>query len=105
MKSPLLKCLLTGEALESDILAKLEQNFPNPFQSRTQINFGLPQDSNVRIDLYSVNGQRVKTLVNDWRNAGDHELLFDAGSLSSGMYFYRIVVDGYSDTKKLLLVR
>jgi hypothetical protein len=97
--------LLTGEALESDILAKLEQNFPNPFQSRTQINYGLPQDSNVRIDLYSVNGQRVKTLVNDWRNAGDHELLFDAGSLSSGMYFYRIVVDGYSDTKKLLLVR
>lgn len=97
--------ILTGEALESDILAKLEQNFPNPFRSETQINYGLPRDSNVRIDLYSVNGQRVRTLVNDWRNAGDHEVLLDAGSLSSGMYLYRIIVDGYTDTRKLLLVR
>jgi hypothetical protein len=100
-----IEIILIGEALESDILAKLEQNFPNPFQTRTQINYGLPRDSSVRIDLYSVNGQRVKTLVNDWRNAGDHEVLLDSGSLSSGMYFYRIVVDGYSETKKLLLVR
>lgn len=100
-----IEIVLTGEALESEILAKMDQNFPNPFNLSTQINYGLPAESDVRIDLYTVTGRHVRTLVNERQSAGPHDVVLDAGGLSSGMYFYRIIVDRYSDTKKMLLVR
>lgn len=96
---------LAGDALERDELARLDQNFPNPFDISTQINYGLTKESDVRIDLFTVTGQLVKTLVNERKQGGNHEVVLDAGNLSSGMYLYRIIVDGFSDTRKLLLVR
>jgi hypothetical protein len=97
---------LIGEALERDVLARLGQNFPNPFNISTQINYGLPQESDVRIDLFTVTGQLIKTLVNERKPAGDdHYVILEAGNLSSGIYLYRIIVDGFAETNKMMLIR
>jgi hypothetical protein len=96
---------LTGEALKGDVLAQMEQNFPNPFDISTRINYGLPEDSDVRIDLYSVTGQYIQTLVNEPKTAGHHHIILESAGLSSGMYFYRIIVNRFAETKKMLLIR
>jgi hypothetical protein len=87
----------------------LSQNYPNPFNPTTKIDFDLPLDSRVNIVLYDVTGREVKTLVNETRTAGYHTIAFDASSISSGMYFYRITTKSsgqdFVATKKMMLVK
>ncbi len=84
---------------------KLNQNYPNPFNPSTKISFTLTYAGDVVLDVYDVNGKLVKNLINGYMNAGDREYTFDASGLSSGTYFYKITANGYSETKKMLLVK
>ena len=85
----------------------LEQNYPNPFNPNTKINFSLPSNSNVKLDIYNIEGKEVAELINDRRDAGSYEINFDAAKygLSSGMYFYTLTSDKFSETKKMILVK
>ena len=83
----------------------LSQNFPNPFNPTTSINFSIPKDGLVKIVVYDVLGKEVATLVNDEQTAGNYEVTFDASKLTSGVYFYKITSGDFSDVKKMLLVK
>jgi len=84
----------------------LYQNYPNPFNPSTTIRFDLVEPQNVLLKIYNTLGQEVKTVVNDYYEAGSHEVQFNASSLSSGTYFYRIIAgDKLNATKTLMLVK
>jgi len=84
---------------------KLYQNYPNPFNPSTQIKFAIPQAGVVRLKVYDIIGREVGTLVNDNMSAGIHEVNFNASHLASGVYFYQLTSNGFSQTKKLLLLK
>ena len=83
----------------------LSQNYPNPFNPSTTINFSLAKSENVRIIIYNQLGQMVKELVNKNYSAGNHQVHFDGASLSSGIYFYKIISGNFSQTKKMILLK
>ena len=88
----------------------LAANYPNPARERTTIKFALPQAGAVRIEVYNIAGQKVKTLVNTTMNAGYHGVTWngrnDAGqAVAAGMYMYRMTADNFSATRKLVLVK
>jgi hypothetical protein len=83
----------------------LRQNYPNPFNPSTTIRYELPQKSQVTLTLFNTLGQHVGTVVQGEKEAGYHEVKFDAGGLSSGVYFYRMTAGSYVQTRKLLLLR
>ena len=84
----------------------LAQNFPNPFNPTTKIEFGLKNDGYVKLIVYNLLGEKVKELVNGPLNAGYHKVLFDAGSLASGVYIYRLdVKDKFSSVNKMVLIK
>jgi hypothetical protein len=81
----------------------LAQNYPNPFNPSTKINFGLKKAGEVEISVYNILGNKVATLVNGFKSAGNHSVSFDASNLSSGIYFYKIVTNGFVQTRKMIL--
>jgi hypothetical protein len=83
----------------------LSQNYPNPFNPATAISFSLPKASDVRIEIYNVLGQCVEVLADGTYNAGHHTVRWDASGRSSGVYFYRLVTEGFVQTKKMLLLK
>ncbi len=83
----------------------LSQNFPNPFNAATTIAFRLPSKTDVSLKIFDLAGREAATLVEDSRPAGEHEAVWDASAVSSGIYFYRLKADGFSDMKKLVLVK
>lgn len=84
---------------------KLEQNFPNPFNPSTTINFSLSDAQHVSLKIYNVLGQVVSTLVNEEVSAGSHSVKFNAAGLSSGIYYYRIETAGISETRGMMLLK
>ncbi len=83
----------------------LYQNYPNPFNPATTIQFDISKTSFVSLKIYNLLGQEVATLVNENKNPGKYEINFDASTLPSGVYFYRLTSIEYISTKKLLLMR
>jgi hypothetical protein len=88
----------------------LSQNYPNPFNPTTNIKFELPKTAHVRLDVFNIVGQKVKTLVDQNMNAGKYVADWDGkdekgNSVSSGIYFYRMDAGDFSDIKKMLLVK
>ena len=84
---------------------KLYQNFPNPFNNRTSIAFDVVEEGKVTLRIYDVMGRKVKTLVDENRPTGRYIEEYNADGLSSGIYFYRVKVKKFTDTKKMLLVQ
>ena len=83
----------------------LTQNYPNPFNPTTVIGYMLPRSSNVKLIVYDMLGREIKTLVNEFKQAGSYNVSFDASSLASGVYFYRINAGDFTDVKKMMLVK
>lgn len=83
----------------------LSQNFPNPFNPATQINFALEKPSRIRLLVYDIQGRMVSALVNARYSAGNHSITFNAGNLSSGVYIYSLTANGRTQTKFMTLVK
>ena len=89
----------------------LRNNYPNPFNPETTIKYQLPEAGDVKLEIYNMLGQVVRTLVNQHQNAGRYTIQWDASNdygqdLSSGIYFYRVQVGGeFTNVKKMLLVK
>jgi hypothetical protein len=102
-----------GISIENQILPTdfaLSQNYPNPFNPTTRIDFALPQASEVRIEVFNLLGQKVKTLVDGQMTGGNHSVEWngtdDAGhAVSSGVYLYRLQAEDYRETKKMMLLK
>ncbi len=86
-------------------LYALAQNYPNPFNPVTTIKYQIPKDGLVKLIIYDVLGREVKTLVNEVKTAGYYDIKFDAGSLSSGIYFYRFSAGDYTNIKKMMVIK
>lgn len=84
---------------------ELYQNFPNPFNPGTIINYQIPNSGIVTLKVYDILGREIKTLVNEFKSRGNYSVNFDAGSLSSGVYFYQLKSGGYSSIKKMVLLK
>jgi len=85
--------------------AFLRTNYPNPFNSSTTIEYGLPEAEHVRIEIYDLLGRKVETLVNEEMQAGRHQVVWEADRYASGLYFYRIEAEDYSDTKRMVYLK
>ncbi len=84
---------------------KLYQNYPNPFNPETKIEYELPRSSFVNISVYNILGENVAVLVNEQQPPGNYEVEFVAKELSSGVYYYRLTVGSFVETKKMILLR
>jgi photosystem II stability/assembly factor-like uncharacterized protein len=83
----------------------LSQNYPNPFNPSTKIKFSIPEVSKVMLKLYNLLGEEVATLVNEEKVAGYYTVEFNASSLSSGVYFYKLQAGSFVETKKMVLMK
>jgi uncharacterized protein (DUF362 family) len=83
----------------------LGQNFPNPFNASTIIEYRMPRDGYVSLEVYNSMGQRIEVLVDGWRTRGAHMASWNARKRASGAYFYRFRTDGFEETRKMVLIR
>jgi hypothetical protein len=89
----------------SPLTYALEQNYPNPFNPSTTIKYSIPEDGFVKLRVFNMLGEEIISLVNNVQKAGRYEVVFDASSLASGVYLYRLEAQNYSSIKKMLLVK
>lgn len=101
-----IRVLIPKEGVKSNPkIFTLNQNYPNPFNPTTSISYSIPNDDFVLLKVYDIMGKEVALLENEQKKAGIHTVYFNAGSLSSGIYIYKITAGKYSETKKLMLVK
>ena len=102
-----------GDVLDESSIPKsisVSQNYPNPFNPATTIDFQMPGRSNVSIAIYNAAGQQVRTLLNEYRDAGTYSIVWDGKrddgvSLASGAYFTQVTIGNFAQTKKMLLLK
>ena len=80
-------------------------NFPNPFNAITTIRFALPEPQFVNLTIYDLLGRKIRTLVDEHKQAGNHSITFDARNLSTGVYFYRLRAGNAVETKRMVLLK
>lgn len=90
--------------VEKESLFFLDQNYPNPFNNSTVIYYSIEEEGEVEISVYNLAGRKVQTLVNRFRSPGSYRIDFNASSLSSGVYLYRLKINGRAATKKMILL-
>jgi hypothetical protein len=88
----------------------LSQNFPNPFNPITEIQYSIPVDSKVVLNVYDISGRLVKTLISNYQSAGYHSVKWDGSNesgimSSSGIYFYRMTTGEYTEMRKMILLK
>jgi len=83
----------------------LYQNYPNPFNPTTTIRYSISKPTHVVVKIYDGLGKEITTLVDGLLRSGIHQIEFDGSSLSSGIYFYQMITDGFWETKKLMLLK
>jgi hypothetical protein len=107
-----LPCCLGGDGDKTNkdsnpVHFKLNQNFPNPFNPSTKIDFQVPAESSVKITVYDITGKVVDVILNTVVPAGNHNVIWNTNgkNLSSGVYFYKLESGSYSEEKKMLLIK
>ncbi|MAT58266.1 MAG: hypothetical protein CMF23_09870 [Ignavibacteriae bacterium] len=93
---------------ENKLLAddfKLYQNYPNPFNPTTSIEYSVPSNEYVSLKVYDILGNEIASLVNEQKSAGNYSVNFNAGSLTSGMYLYKLQAGNFTSVKKMLFVK
>jgi hypothetical protein len=83
----------------------LHQNYPNPFNPVTRISFDISKSCFVKLAVYDINGKLVSGLVNEYKPQGSYEITFNAYNLTSGIYFAKLSAGGFSDVKKMILIK
>jgi hypothetical protein len=83
----------------------LSQNYPNPFNSTSNLKFQIVNTEDVKLIVYDIMGKEVQTLVNERLKPGTYEAAFDASTLNTGVYFYKLITNTFSETKKMLLIK
>jgi hypothetical protein len=83
----------------------LKQNYPNPFNPSTKIEFSIPENTYVTLKVYDAAGKQAAVLVDEFKIAGNHFVSYDASRLSSGVYFYRLETEKFSETKRMTLLK
>jgi hypothetical protein len=98
---------VSTEQIERDVPEQifLNQNYPNPFNPSTTIEFGLDQTTNVVLEIYDVLGRKIQTIINEQREPGRYQARFDARSLASGVYFYRLQANGEVFIKRMTFIK
>lgn len=99
---------LTGtlnQNIQIPSIYSLFQNYPNPFNPSTSIRYDIPEIGYVKLSVYDILGREILTLVNELQTPGTHEVTFERASLESGVYLYKIITDGFTDTKRMLLIK
>ena len=92
--------------MEQPTTFELQGNYPNPFNPQTTIRYALPEQAAVTMTIYDATGRRVANLLQErTQAAGWHELTFDASTLPSGVYFYRLVAGDWSEVKQMILLK
>ena len=84
---------------------KLSQNYPNPFNPITRIEYEMPQNGNVNVSIYNIKGELVEKLIDGYNTTGKYSIQWSPRNISSGQYFYQISVDGFVQTKKMVLLK
>lgn len=108
---PVLLIEYTGEATSTEVIAerpdriKLNQNYPNPFNPSTVISFSVPNVTDVEIAVHDILGRKLRTLLNDRVQAGQHDVTFDASDLSSGVYIYTLRTGSHMLTRRLSVLK
>ncbi len=108
-------CIIDGDTIgiitsvkdEFNFLKSFElfQNYPNPFNPTTTIKFNLAEPQKVKLTVYSLLGEEVKVLIDEYKSSGTHSIVFNANDLSSGVYIYTIVAGNRTASKKLILLK
>jgi photosystem II stability/assembly factor-like uncharacterized protein len=83
----------------------LKQNYPNPFNPTTLISYSIPKAANVRLSVYNALGKEIEVLVNEKQNQGSYDVVWNGDNYSSGVYFYKIQTEGFTHTKKMILLK
>ncbi|MEO8666120.1 MAG: Omp28-related outer membrane protein [Ignavibacteria bacterium] len=94
-----------GNENETPVSYLLSQNYPNPFNPVTHIKFSLPNDGKVSFKIYDIFGKEVDSYIDGFMNKGSYNVEFNASNLSSGVYFYVLKTDNFTDKKKMILVK
>jgi len=84
---------------------RIYQNYPNPFNPVTKIKYGLPKSGYVKLTVYDELGKQVEILQEGYQQANTYEAVFDATNLPSGVYYYKLEADGFSDSKKMVILK
>jgi hypothetical protein len=84
---------------------KLFQNFPNPFNPSTKISYKIKRDGNVSLTVYNLVGQEISVLVNEKQSAGNYEVEFDASELTTGVYLYKLQINGFTSVKRMTVLK
>jgi hypothetical protein len=84
---------------------KLFQNFPNPFNPSTKISYKIKRDGNVSLTVFNLVGQEISVLVNEKQSAGNYEVEFDASELTTGVYLYKLQINGFTSVKRMTVLK